>query len=67
MKESNSVQRGLVSSMGKEKIVFKCLQCGYEQIIPNGIDGKRCEKCCGPIRPIRFLKGGEGNGQGKNS
>lgn len=53
--------------MEKEKIVFKCLQCNHEQIIPNGIDGKRCEKCCGPIRPIRFLKGGEKDEQSKNS
>ena len=45
---------GLVSSMGKGKIVFKCLQCGYEQIIPNGIDGKRCEKCCGPSDLLDF-------------
>ena len=33
-------------------LVFECLECGGELFIENGIDGLRCYKCDGMIRPV---------------
>jgi len=33
-------------------LVFKCLDCNGEMYIENGLDGLRCYKCDGIIRPI---------------
>mgnify|MGYP001259434233 FL=1 len=55
-----NVQKTRIGKISRtEYIVNKCFDCKHEQIIPNGIDGKRCEKCDGFLRPIRIMKGGE--------
>ena len=33
-------------------LVFECLECGGEMYIENGLDGLRCYKCDGMIRPV---------------
>lgn len=36
-------------------MIFKCLECGHEQIGYSCIDGKRCEKCKGVISPTKII------------